>query len=77
MYYLLYELGIFRWFGSWNIFCICACVAQVVRYVHSLLLKLTSMFPTEPTGSSVSCKYEELDSLYVSIGKVSPTCTVT
>ena len=43
---------------------------KVVRAVHLLLTKLMSMFPTEPTGSAVSSKYDELESLYNHVSKV-------
>ncbi|KAF0288488.1 Transformation/transcription domain-associated protein [Amphibalanus amphitrite] len=43
---------------------------KVVRAVHLLLTKLMSMFPTEPTGSAVSSKYDELEALYNHVSKV-------
>jgi transformation/transcription domain-associated protein len=46
------------------------CLLQVIRLVHGLLSRLMSIFPTEPTSSSVASKYEELDCLYACVGKV-------
>uniref|UniRef100_A0AAR2LDQ5 Transformation/transcription domain-associated protein n=1 Tax=Pygocentrus nattereri TaxID=42514 RepID=A0AAR2LDQ5_PYGNA len=43
---------------------------KVLRAVHSLLSRLMSIFPTEPSTSSVASKYEELESLYAAVGKV-------
>ena len=43
---------------------------KVIRCVHNLLSRLMSQFPAEPTTSSVSSKYEELESLYSSVSKV-------
>ncbi|KTF92878.1 hypothetical protein cypCar_00033625, partial [Cyprinus carpio] len=43
---------------------------KVLRAVHSLLSRLTSTFPTEPSTSSVASKYEELECLYAAVGKV-------
>ncbi|KAL7371839.1 hypothetical protein ABVT39_006038 [Epinephelus coioides] len=43
---------------------------KVLRAVHSLLSRLMSIFPTEPSTSSVASKYEELECLYAAVGKV-------
>nr|XP_006000847.1 PREDICTED: transformation/transcription domain-associated protein [Latimeria chalumnae] len=43
---------------------------KVLRAVHTLLSRLMSIFPTEPSTSSVASKYEELDCLYAAVGKV-------
>ncbi|KAK2876584.1 hypothetical protein Q8A67_020680 [Cirrhinus molitorella] len=43
---------------------------KVLRAVHTLLSRLMSTFPTEPSTSSVASKYEELESLYAAVGKV-------
>ncbi|XP_016401510.1 transformation/transcription domain-associated protein [Sinocyclocheilus rhinocerous] len=43
---------------------------KVLRAVHTLLSRLTSTFPTEPSTSSVASKYEELECLYAAVGKV-------
>ncbi|XP_067286732.1 transformation/transcription domain-associated protein isoform X2 [Pseudorasbora parva] len=47
---------------------------KVLRAVHSLLSRLMSTFPTEPSfplgTSSVASKYEELECLYAAVGKV-------
>ncbi|XP_023232044.1 transformation/transcription domain-associated protein-like [Centruroides sculpturatus] len=42
----------------------------VIKSVHSLLSRLMSIFPTEPTTSNVASKYEELECLYASVSKV-------
>ncbi|XP_077979126.1 transformation/transcription domain-associated protein-like [Glandiceps talaboti] len=45
--------------------------SKVIRAVHTLLAKLMNQFPTESIGSSnVASKYEELECLYASVGKV-------
>ena len=46
---------------------------QVIRSVHSLMTRLMSQFPTEPTSSSVASKHEELDQLYAAVAKVVQT----
>ncbi|KAM9773956.1 transformation/transcription domain-associated protein [Syngnathus typhle] len=43
---------------------------KVLRSVHSLLSRLMSIFPTEPSTSNVASKYEELECLYAAVGKV-------
>uniref|UniRef100_A0A3Q2WAZ9 Transformation/transcription domain-associated protein n=1 Tax=Haplochromis burtoni TaxID=8153 RepID=A0A3Q2WAZ9_HAPBU len=43
---------------------------KVLRAVHSLLSRLMSIFPTEPSTSNVASKYEELECLYAAVGKV-------
>ncbi|XP_072524223.1 transformation/transcription domain-associated protein isoform X4 [Salminus brasiliensis] len=43
---------------------------KVLRAVHSLLSRLMSIFPTEPSTSSVASQYEELECLYAAVGKV-------
>ncbi|XP_076025723.1 transformation/transcription domain-associated protein isoform X2 [Genypterus blacodes] len=42
---------------------------KVLRAVHSLLSRLMSFFPTEPS-TNVASKYEELECLYAAVGKV-------
>ncbi|XP_044007561.1 transformation/transcription domain-associated protein isoform X2 [Aphidius gifuensis] len=42
---------------------------KVIRLVHGLLSRLMTIFPTEPTASAVASKYDELDTLYTTIGK--------
>ena len=44
--------------------------SKVIRAVHSLMSRLMNTFPTEPTNSPVASKYEELEQLYASVGKV-------
>ncbi|XP_019114303.1 transformation/transcription domain-associated protein [Larimichthys crocea] len=43
---------------------------KVLRAVHSLLSRLMSIFPTEPSSSTVASKYEELECLYAAVSKV-------
>ncbi|KAI1279601.1 Transformation/transcription domain-associated protein [Halotydeus destructor] len=43
---------------------------KVIRCIHSLLQRLMSLFPTEPTTSTVASKYEELEFLYDKVNKV-------
>ncbi|XP_072275172.1 transformation/transcription domain-associated protein [Pyxicephalus adspersus] len=43
---------------------------KVLRAVHTLLSRLMSIFPTEPSTSSVASKFEELECLYAAVGKV-------
>uniref|UniRef100_A0A3Q2QU59 Transformation/transcription domain-associated protein n=1 Tax=Fundulus heteroclitus TaxID=8078 RepID=A0A3Q2QU59_FUNHE len=53
---------------------IAACMScgntKILRAVHSLLSRLMSIFPTEPSTSNVASKYEELECLYAAVGKV-------
>ena len=44
--------------------------SKVIRAVHSLMSRLMSTFPTEPTNSLVASKHEELEQLYARVGKV-------
>ncbi|XP_017777683.1 PREDICTED: transformation/transcription domain-associated protein isoform X2 [Nicrophorus vespilloides] len=50
--------------------CITSSNNKIVRYVHTLLHKLMGLFPTERTNTNMSCKYEELEILYSTVGKV-------
>lgn len=50
--------------------CITSTNPKVIRLVHSLLAKLMELFPTEPTGSNVASKYEELETLYACVSKM-------
>ncbi|KAL3270789.1 hypothetical protein HHI36_021313 [Cryptolaemus montrouzieri] len=50
--------------------CINSSNVKIIKLIHALLTKLMSIFPTERTNSNVSCKYEELDVLYTTVGKV-------
>ncbi|KAJ9592433.1 hypothetical protein L9F63_015849, partial [Diploptera punctata] len=50
--------------------CITSSNSKVIRLVHGLLSHLMKIFPTEPTNSNVASKYEELECLYASVGKV-------
>ncbi|KAF5288689.1 hypothetical protein FQR65_LT11954 [Abscondita terminalis] len=50
--------------------CITSSNAKIIKLIHGLLTKLMSLFPTERTNSNMSCKYEELEILYSSVGKV-------
>lgn len=49
--------------------CITSNNNKVIKLVHGLLHKLMSIFPTERTNTSMSCKYEELEILYSTVGK--------
>ncbi|KAK9754069.1 FAT domain [Popillia japonica] len=49
--------------------CITSNNNKVIKLVHTLLHKLMSIFPTERTNTSMSCKYEELEILYSTVGK--------
>ncbi|XP_046480160.1 transformation/transcription domain-associated protein [Neodiprion pinetum] len=49
--------------------CIASSNTKVIRLVHGLLSRLMTIFPTEPTSSTVASKYEELDTLYTTVGK--------
>ena len=49
--------------------CISSSNTKVIRLVHGLLSRLMTIFPTEPTSSSVGSKHEELDTLYSTVGK--------
>lgn len=45
---------------------------QVLRLTHGLLSRLMAVFPIESSSSSsVASKHDELDFLYVCVGKVS------
>ncbi|CAL9698862.1 unnamed protein product [Knipowitschia caucasica] len=50
--------------------CMTCTNTKVLRAVHSLLSRLMSIFPTEPSSSNVASKYEELECLYAAVGKV-------
>ncbi|XP_067100393.1 transformation/transcription domain-associated protein isoform X3 [Osmerus mordax] len=50
--------------------CMTCSNTKVLRAVHSLLSRLMSIFPTEPSTSTVASKYEELECLYAAVGKV-------
>ncbi|XP_045458905.1 transcription-associated protein 1 [Melitaea cinxia] len=49
--------------------CVTSSNAKIVRLTHNLLAKLTSLFPTEPSGAAQASKYEELETLYASVSK--------
>ncbi|EZA54681.1 Transformation/transcription domain-associated protein [Ooceraea biroi] len=49
--------------------CIASSNTKIIRLVHSLLSRLMTIFPAEPTASSVASKYEELDTLYTTVGR--------
>ena len=44
--------------------------SKVIRAVHSLMSRLMSTFPTEPTQSLVASKHEELEQLYARVRKI-------
>lgn len=49
--------------------CITSTNNKIIKLVHGLLTKLMALFPTERSNTTV-CKYEELEILYTTIGKV-------
>jgi len=49
--------------------CIASSNIKIIRLVHSLLSRLMTIFPAESTASNVASKYEELDTLYTTIGR--------
>lgn len=50
--------------------CITSNNTKIIKLVHNLLTKLMQLFPMERTNTNMSCKYEDLDTLYSTIGKV-------
>lgn len=50
--------------------CLTSNNSKIIRLVHLLLTKLMGLFPTERTNSNMACKYEELEILYSTVGKV-------
>ncbi|KAJ8954217.1 hypothetical protein NQ318_005812 [Aromia moschata] len=50
--------------------CITSNNSKIIKLVHNLLMKLMSIFPMERTNTNISCKEEELDTLYAHVGKV-------
>lgn len=50
--------------------CIQSSNSKVIKLIHTLLHKLMAIFPAERTNSNIACKYEELDVLYSTVGKV-------
>ncbi|XP_063882780.1 transformation/transcription domain-associated protein-like isoform X6 [Scylla paramamosain] len=50
--------------------CMTCSNSRVVRLTHSLLARLMSTFPTEPTSANVASRFEELEDLYSKIGKI-------
>lgn len=50
--------------------CITSTNTKVIRLIHTLLAKIMELFPTEPTGSNVASKYEELETLYACVSKM-------
>lgn len=50
--------------------CIQTQISKIIKLVHNLLTKLMSMFPMERTATNASSKYDELDGLYLNVGKV-------
>ncbi|CAG9853589.1 unnamed protein product [Phyllotreta striolata] len=49
--------------------CITSNNSKIIKLVHNLLTKLFTLFPMERTTTNLSCKYEELDVLYATVGK--------
>lgn len=50
--------------------CLTSTNNKIIKLVHNLLTKLMSLFPMERTNTTLSCKNEELDVLYSTIGEV-------
>lgn len=50
--------------------CITSSNTKIIRLVHGLLSRLMTIFPAEPTSSTVASKYEELDTLYTTVGRI-------
>lgn len=50
--------------------CLTSNNSKIIRLVHLLLTKLMGLFPAERTNSNMACKYEELEILYSTVGKV-------
>lgn len=50
--------------------CITSNNTKIIKLVHNLLTKLMQLFPMERTNANMSCKYEDLEVLYSTIGKV-------
>nr|CAH7738958.1 unnamed protein product [Callosobruchus chinensis] len=50
--------------------CVTSNNSKVIKLVHNLLTKLFTLFPMERTNTNISCKYEELNVLYTTVGKV-------
>lgn len=50
--------------------CITSNNTKIIKLVHNLLTKLMQLFPMERTNTNMTCKYEDLDTLYSTIGKV-------
>lgn len=51
--------------------CIISNNTKIIKLVHNLLTKLMQIFPMERTNANMSCcKYEDLDTLYATLGKV-------
>lgn len=50
--------------------CIVSSNVKIIKLVHGLLSKLMTLFPPERSSANVVYKYEELEPLYVHVGKV-------
>lgn len=63
-------LGAMRNLTRGLVACMTCSNSRVVRLTHSLLARLMSTFPTEPTSANVASRFEELEDLYSKIGKI-------
>ncbi|XP_071518520.1 transformation/transcription domain-associated protein-like [Panulirus ornatus] len=63
-------LGAMRGLTRGLVACMTCSNSRVVRLTHSLLARLMSVFPTEPTSATVASRYEELEDLYSRIAKI-------
>lgn len=50
--------------------CLTSNNSKIIRLVHLLLTKLMALFPAERANSNTACKFEELEILYGTVGKV-------
>ncbi|XP_025986851.1 transformation/transcription domain-associated protein [Solenopsis invicta] len=49
--------------------CIASSNTKIIRLVHGLLSRLMTIFPAEQASPNIAPKYEELDTLYTTIGR--------
>lgn len=63
-------LGAMRGLTRGLVACMTCSNSRVVRLTHTLLARLMSTFPTEPTSATVASRFEELEDLYARIAKI-------
>ncbi|KAL0100349.1 hypothetical protein PUN28_019603 [Cardiocondyla obscurior] len=49
--------------------CITSSNTKIIRLVHGLLSRLMTIFPAEQTSPNIAPKYEDLDTLYTTVGR--------